>query len=447
MAAMKVKMIGWHRRMALMGAVAVLLWGCSGLLHPLMSWTNPRAASFLPPPVESFNIEKDLTTILKQNGITQIEGLRVIGTQLQVTLPGQAERVYFDLSQDKVIEHADRERAVMIARHYTGLKDVPVLAASLVTEFSNQYTYINRYLPVWKISFDDPRGITAYVDTSTDRLGAITDTRKVILQTLFQTFHTGQWLEGLEPLRLAVMALLVGSALSVAIAGLYMLVRMRGSRRGIRKIHRVLANAALFPLLMFPASGLFHLFVQSPLFYDQHVEKHAPVDIATLDYSPRMESNDFRMVVSGNQVWWRSQSGDKIIYLNARNKSAIVSDEDFVREMVAEPVISIAKVTSFSDEYGFAYKRLPVWRVDTGRELLFIEAKTATVSARVSLLNVAETWSFSRLHKWQFLDPLSEKIMGSGPFKAALRDAVMVSFVLLGLAMAVLGLMIRRIKS
>jgi hypothetical protein len=441
-------MIGWHRRFALIGAIAVLIWGCSGLLHPLMSWTNPRAVSFMPPAVERFEIKRDVLALLKQQDIAQVEELRVIGNQLQVKLPGQAERVYINLDNGHIIKDADRDHAVMVARHYTGLKDTTILSTELITQFSNRYTYINRFLPVWKVSFDDPRHISVYVDTETDRLGSITDTRKVILQTLFQTLHTGQWLEGVEPLRLALIALLVGSALSVAIAGIYMLVCMRGSRKGPRKIHRVLAYAALFPLLMFPVSGIFHLFVQSPLLYGDHDAAPVVVDVSSLHYFPKTKGDDLRMTATGEKVWWRVQAKDDVSYMDARGKAMLTGDEAFVREMVNVPVNSVTKVTNFSDEYGFAYKRLPVWRVDMGHELLFVEAKTGVIAAHVEPLKVVETWSFSRLHKWQFLDGLSEKVSnilwGPGPFKTAFRDAVMVAFMLMGIGMAVLGLMIRQ---
>lgn len=437
-------MIGWHRRLALIGAIAVFIWGISGLLHPLMSWTNPRAVTFAPPPTKKIDVSGDVLELLGRHDIFRVEEMRMIGNVLQVKLPGQAERIYIDLADKKAMADADRDRAVMVARHYTGLQEEPVLSADLITEFSNRYTYINRYLPVWKVSFDDPRGISVYVDTATDRLGAITDARKVILQTLFQTLHTGQWLDGVEPLRLALMTLLVGAALSAAVAGLYMLLRLRGPRRGLRRAHRVVAYAALFPLLMFPVSGLFHLFVQSPMLYGDHNPDPVIVDVSSLHYFPKVQSDDLRMIAVGDKVWWRVQAGDDVRYMDARGKAVLTGDQDFIRSMAGVPEGQITKVTSFSDEYGFAYKRLPVWRVDIGDELLFIEARTGVISARVDKLKVAETWVFSRLHKWQFLDDLSERISGPGPFKTAFRDAVMVLFMLAGLGMALIGLLMRR---
>lgn len=438
-------MMKWHYRMALTGAVAVIIWGCSGLLHPLMTWTNPRAAAFMPPAAESFAIppHEQVRGILRTHDITQFTALRIGASWIQVSVPDSAERLYFSLPDGQPIADGDRLHAVALARYYSGLTDAAVADATLVTAFSNRYTYINRYLPVWQVTFDDPRGLSVYVDTATDRLGAITDTHKVILQGLFQTLHTGQWLEGAEALRLALIAALVGSALSVAVAGLYLLVRLRGKRKGLRRAHRALGYAALVPLLMFPVSGLFHLFVQSPLLYKERAAVSGPVEAAALDRLPQGRADDVRLV---QPSWWRVQNGRAVSYIPVSGGQMLEGDEAYVRQMAGEGIRDVSLVTSFSDEYGFAYKRLPVWRVEQGDRLLFIEARTGIVAADVDRLKVAETWTFSRLHKWQFLDGVSAKISGPGPFKTAFRDAVMVVFVLAGLGMAVIGLRLRRRK-
>lgn len=448
---MKIHMIKWHRRMALLAFIGVMIWGLSGLLHPLMTWTNPRPINFMPPAATSFVVPDApfMRRVLQQYAPAGVIGLRVMGDGVQITLPDRPERLYIG-RDGAVIAEGDRDHAVRVARHYTGLREAPVADARLITAFSNQYTYINRYLPVWQVTFADGRGISVYVDTATDRLGAMTDRRKVILQTLFQVLHTGQWLDAAEPLRLMMIALMVGLVLSVSVAGFYMLVRLRpgnkhgrpqGLRPGVRTMHRLIAYAALLPLLMFPLSGLFHLFVHSPLAYPEAVP--APIIISAQDfkYWPQGRADDLRLVQPG---WWRAQNGAHVTYTRLADGHVIKGDEAFVRMLFAGTDAPLHLVTSFNDEYGFAYKRLPVWRVNLGDELLFIEAKTGVVAARVSTIKQAETWVFSRLHKWQFLDGMSAKIGGTGPFKTAFRDAVMVVFVILALGAALLGLLLRR---
>lgn len=394
----------------------------------------------MPPRVESFAIDRALPDVLRRLDINQYQELRQIGDVVQVMLPGQPERLYINIKTGKLLPGGDRERAVKLARHYAGLTEASIREVVLVTAFSPEYTHTNRYLPVWKVSFDDPRRLFVYVDTRTDRLASITDRRKVILQSLFQILHTGAWLESVEVLRLTVIGFLMLAALGIILSGLYMLLRLRGQRRGWRKLHRGLAYAASLPLMMFTISGFFHLFVQSPLIYGAHADVPVSVDVGALRHMPEGKADDLRFVAP---AWWRVEQGKDVTYLNAMEGRRIEGDAAFVRERVPEAQGEIRLVTSFTDEYGFAYKRLPVWRVDTGRELIFFEARTGAVAARIDPLKAAESWSFSRMHKWQFLDSLSERISGPGPFKAAFRDAVMVLFILAGLGMSVLGLLIR----
>lgn len=430
--------------MALVAFAAVMIWGGSGLLHPLMTWTNPRAVTFMPPPVsagqmpEADFIRQAVTRFAPQG----FSGLRLVEGGVQLTLPDAGERLYIG-RDGRLRADADREYAIKVARHYTGLEQAQVVESTLITSFSNQYTYINRYLPVWKVTFDDPRGISVYVDTATDRLGAITDRRKVILQTLFQVLHTGQWLDAVEPVRLVLIGGLVGLVLSVSIAGLYMLVRLRGPRRGLRRVHRLMAYAGLLPLLMFPVSGLFHLMVQSPLVYPQGAEAPVLFTPDDLAFWPARAADDMRLVPPG---WWRVQRGDEVRYTRLSDGKSVAGDEAFVRALrgIEDQAVAVTLVTGFTDEYGFAYKRLPVWRVAAGDDVLFIEARTGVVAAHVNPVKKAEGWVFSRLHKWQFLDPLSAQISGTGPFKTAFRDGVMVLFVSLALVLAVLGFFIRR---
>lgn len=442
----KAAIILWHRRLALVAGCAVILWGISGLLHPLMTWTNPRQVSFIPPAAKDLSVPPDenIGALLIRHNINQVTGLRLIGSVLQITVPDQPERLYLDLKADQLIDGADRERAIMLARHYAGLPNEKIAGAVLITAFDSRYTYINRYLPVWRVDFEDRRHLHVYVDTGTDRLGTITDRRKIILQTLFQIVHTGSWLDQWEGLRLTFTGVLVGTIILLALAGLYMLVRLRGRRKGVRKFHRILAYGALIPLMVFPVSGLFHLLVQSPLLYGDHSANVTPVGSAQLQNNLASKADDIRLVSYEGQYWWRIRQGDETTYNPIEGKGAVLhGDEAFVSSLFPSAPLSVSKVTGFSDEYGFAYKRLPVWRVDTGNELVFVESLTGVISARISPLNIAETWSFSRLHKWQSLDGIGEKIMGKGPYKNALRDGLMVFFIMLALAATVMGLILR----
>jgi len=64
-------------------------------------------------------------------------------------------------------------------------------------------------------------------------------------------------------------------------------------------------------------------------------------------------------------------------------------------------------ITKFNDEYNFADKRLPVWRVSyKGKDdaRYFVETATGRLSVRVDNSDMAEGYSFALLHKHHFMD-------------------------------------------
>jgi hypothetical protein len=442
----KARIIKWHRRLGWIAATAVILWGMSGLLHPLMTWTNPRPANFAPPAIEEF-AAPSMASLKSAFGDTdQVLGLRVIDNILQVT---QADKkTYIDLKTKKEIADADKDRAIMLARHYTGLTDVPVKETELITHFSNSYPYINRYLPAWRVTFERPDNLTAYVETTTDRLGSITNDRKVLLQTLFQTIHTGHFLQHAEPLRLLLIFTLVASIIPISVLGIYLLFAIRRPKgikaQGSRRWHRVLAFIAWIPLFMFPTSGLFHLLKTSPLFYKEEIITAPTFKTADIKNIPSGAINDLHFIITPDgQGWWAAKRGTEIEYSSDQK----LDEEKFARAFAqmkspAEEIASVEKITSFSNEYGFAYKRLPVWRVEfknAATPLLFLEPQTVTVAARITPMDAAETWSFSTLHKWQFLDKLTHRLGHHGPANHMIRDVIMIVFVSIALALTVFG--------
>lgn len=258
----------WHRRLSLLAGVALLLWAASGLLHPLMSWTNPRPAAFAPPVGEPLQLPAAAPSALlaaEPAGLLRL--LRQDGRSLWQWSSADRMRLrYVDASDGSELPQADRERALLLARHYTGLSSAPLRSAVEVRAYDREYPSVNRLLPVWRVEFDDPRGLTAYVHTGEDRLASLTDRRKRLLLTLFQTVHTLDFLDGAEGLRLGLILAAVGSVLATAMLGMTLLLRLR--RRAMpaaRRWHRQLAWLAWLPVLMFSVSGLFHLLRQSPL--------------------------------------------------------------------------------------------------------------------------------------------------------------------------------------
>lgn len=437
----------WHRRLSLLAGVALLLWASSGLLHPLMSWTNPRPAAFAPPVGELMTLpQRPLAELLGEQGVARVGFARLLLQQghllWQVASPDRQRLDYFDAASGGSLPDADRDRAVLLARHYTGLDDAPLRSVERISAFSRDYPAVNRLLPVWRVAFERDDGLEAWVDTEEDRLASLSDRRKRALQGLFQVVHTLGFLDGLEGLRLGLIATTVGSVLAMGMLGMGLLWRLRRRTAipGARRWHRGLAWVVWVPVLMFSVSGLFHLLRMSPALQPEDLPERVTGVATQALLSPPASMDQVRSLSllplpDGSAVWRGRRSPTELEIADALGGQPLTGGDPALalRLASASPPALLRLQTAFSGDYGFAYKRLPVWRLETDTELVFVDAVTGQVAVRIGALAQAEQWSFSTLHKWQFLDPLGR----------AWRDGIMVSAVLLALLAAVAGLLLR----
>lgn len=315
-----------------------------------------------------------------------------------------------------------------------------------MTQFSRDYPAVNRLLPVWEIRFDRADGLTAYVETTSDRMATLSTVRKRQLLTAFQALHTLDWLQGAEGVRLVLITTLIAAAFGMAVLGLALMLwtpRAAMAAHRWRRGHRLLGVSVWVPVLMFSVSGLLHLWVQSPV-WTPSAAPIPSVAVHQLQQAPPPAARDQFGVVplADGSAWWRGRAGQQVNYWDARSGQMLSGEESLrVREMAAalagiaaQDWQGVQAIQRFTDEYGFANKRLPVWRLQApAGERWFIEAATGRVAARVAPRAVLEGRSFSILHKWQFLDPLGR----------ALRDGLMVLAALLIVSATAAGLRLR----
>ena len=73
------RLLPWHRRLALLACFGVFSWALSGMLHPLMSALQPRPAAFMPPAVAlALDGLQAPGAVLQQAGIAQVQALRLL---------------------------------------------------------------------------------------------------------------------------------------------------------------------------------------------------------------------------------------------------------------------------------------------------------------------------------------------------------------------------------
>ena len=262
-----------HQWLGLIGGISLLVWGLSGLTHIAMVLFGPQQAQFMPPAAEiALEGARPIAATLAEQGIAEAVAVKTVpapggGVLWQVTPAADgAERRYFRPADGREVPGGDRAQAEFLARHYLAT-DRAIASARLQTEFDADYPWVNRLLPVWKLEFAGDDGLTAYVHTETSSLAAVNNTAKTRLQAVFRALHTWEWVPpGMDWLRVVVIALMVGSLLALGLTGIAMLVTVRRRKRlpGARGWHRIAGYVLALPLIMFAASGIYHL-IQSAL--------------------------------------------------------------------------------------------------------------------------------------------------------------------------------------
>ncbi|MCK9562936.1 MAG: hypothetical protein M0R02_09495 [Bacteroidales bacterium] len=467
----------WHRRLGWVGGFALLLFGLSGLTHPLMTWFGPQAAVFFPPQahVEIAEIAA-IPAILASHGIASAQQVRIVpaadGNKLQVTDADQ--RRYFEPGTGEERPDFDRQQAEWLARHYTGLGDTPIREMHLQTRFDNAYPEVNRLLPVWRVSFATKDGMTAYVHTELSALAALGNDMRTAQQALFRGLHSFSWLGSWELLRVVVLTVLCLALLGLGLAGagLVFVLPARHIPAARRRWHRYLALLLWLPLLAFSASGLYHLwhkvaagadtgFVAAPamdlrpLWQQgtavasalQSLEMSAPLNGASLLPGP-----DGALLLrlahpAGHQgehvhrhARFDGTPTERPSHLVALTGSpdAAWSDRSLASHFATahlgidqDAITGIELVTAFGPDYDFRNKRLPVWRIRHAGGSAFIDPANGALVDHATTPDRWEGHVFGHLHKWNFLTPWVGR---------QVRDSLAVLTILLALISATLGM-------
>lgn len=475
----------WHRRLGWVGAAALLLFGLSGLTHPLMTWFGPQPTAFFPPQAE-FDATQiaAIPKILSRHGIESAQQVRMVpsvtGSTLQITSPEQPIRRYFDLATGSELTDFDRRQAEWLARYYTGVSDTPLRSLTLQTAFDNAYPEVNRLLPVWKVTFDTEDGLTAFIHTELNALAALGNHLRATQQGLFRNLHSLSWLDDWEALRVIILTGLTLTLLGLGLAGMVLVFALpaRQIPSNRHRWHRHLGLVLWVPLLAFATSGLCHLLHNAG---ESHGAGFAPAQ--PLDLRPLQQGTDISAALHGlehagherehatalNSVSLLSDPdgnlllrlahpagrADEHVHQHARfngtptgQPSQLIaltgtaatrwSDRDLARHFAAahlkidvSAITGTELVTHFGPDYDFRNKRLPVWRVRHASGSAFIDPANGALVDHASRPDRWEGLSFSHLHKWNFLTPITGREW---------RDVIVTLVVLSMLGSTTLGL-------
>ena len=446
------RLLPWHRRLALLACCGVFSWALSGMLHPLMSVLQPKPATFMPP-AQALQLDQLQAPgpLLLQAGIQQVQALRLLllddQPYYQVRLAGQTTPRYWHartgLEQALAARHAER-----LAGHYLASAE-PLHYAGQVTAFSSEYAFINRLLPAARVDSQRGDGLRVYLDLYQDRLGSLVDNRKAGFSALFLWLHSFHWLDFAGPLRPALMLLLLASSAAAVGLGLSSFVARRQARTRLRRWHGRAGMLLALSTLAFVASGAWHVLhklTAAPPAAPFSAE-FASADLSSTPQSawlePGEELHRLSLLQLDGQPVWRLQGlrNGQIPSLRYLGVDGQALDEQAPRRYAEQRVahyasplglgqpVSISLQRQFDHDYGFVFKHLPVLKAsyaDAQHSAVFIDPLDGALAARIDDRDRAEGFSFAYLHKWEWLSGLGKTVKDSAISLAALAHLLLV---------------------
>ena len=486
----KQNMYKLHRTLGIITIIPVLFWTLSGLMHPLM-------AHFLKPTIAHEKLETkqinasqlkfSVQEVLTINKLDVIKNFRIVSfdnkTFYQIkNLFGDYQ--YFDASNAIELKNGDLKYAEYLSRYFLDDYKSKVVKIELLTEFTSQYKYINRYLPVYKLTFNRDDAMQIYVETSSSKLATFNPKSRQIFIWVFDNFHNWAFIDAISNnyLRIITMLLLLSIISFSAIAGIviygfmwkkFKKITPTDSEGFLRKNHRKIGILVSFLTLTFAFSGGFHA-----------TQKWQPNNLPKMIFEPLINVSDLpiastKLNVNNYQLTnisvvkfkkncyfqcslFDSETEEKtVVYINSKLNKLENIEIDYAKflvskfqKMLLDPekgccemdgndtstqkfeLKSASILTEFDKrEYGFVNKRLPVVRLDfkTNDNLSFyIEPSTSRLAAVVNSGTRIEGYSFAILHKFLFMEWAGKNI----------RDFVTVISVLGILVVSLLGLIL-----
>lgn len=488
-----------HQWLGSVTCFALLMWGLSGALHPLMSWLQPVPAKFSAP-TQSFDLSaaQPLKLVLEKQGIDEFTQIGVVqlGEQpyYRIQTTEQPDARYFSVNTGDELSDADQRYAEHLARHFTGLPNETVTHSTLVTAFNDDYPFIHRILPVWRIEFGQQAGLSAYIDTGQSRLATLSNSLRDGFTRWFRFAHNWNFLDDSPWLQMLLMLFLLGCVIFSALSGIYFYIVLRPtvtqrlSGQPLQRSHRLLGILFAFAALMSASSGIYHLIhgfdpaqfslentnetsvsAQYRSLYSYQRKEITDAAWQQLTQTPLARLNVARL--NDQLVWLRTNAGSSEpsaqVAILAQEKNhppehhpsantpapqhaqtqLVLSSGELLKQGLPElaqtlasffaqrpraDIVSTDLITTFTPEYGFINKRLPVYRIEfSGPEKLrlYIETSTSVLAARVVQSDVYEGLSFAWLHKWRF-----------GFLDKTVQDALLVLVGLGNVVVACLGL-------
>lgn len=443
---MKQNIYKWHRILGVITLIPVIFWTLSGIMHPFM-------AHFFKPTIAKERIEKkgidttqikfSLQEVLEKNNISSFKNFRIIdfeGTTYYQVKTIDDKLNYYDASSANLLTEGDKKYAIYLSRYFLQDQKSKIKDIALVTHFTTQYKFINRYLPVYKVTFDRSDAMQVYVETSSSKLATYNPKSRQVFLWIFDTFHNWSFLNAISNnyLRIILMTLFLSIIVFSTASGLiiygFMWKNFKKSKPTekidfLKRHHRKIGFLVSLVTLTFSFSGAFHA-----------VKKWNAVPMEEMVYEPIINVKDIKVnsiafldknsinvsvIKFYNSVYYQCDylEGKDVNkkFINAFNGNidnnvalnySLFLVEFFNEKLkINDPTATLKTKSTLENfdrkEYGFVNKRLPVVKMEynsKGNRNYYLELSTSRLAALVSNEDRVEGYSFAILHKFSLLE-------------------------------------------
>jgi hypothetical protein len=487
----KQSMYKYHRTLGIITLIPVIFWTLSGIMHPFMAhFFKPEIAheKLEVKPIDTTQIKLSLQEVLRENKIQEFKNFRIVSfqnaTYYQIK-DVRNEYQYYNTSTGKELENGDQKHAEYLSRYFIDDAKSKVKKIELITEFTTQYKYINRYLPVYKLTFDRDDEMQVYVETCSNKLATYNPKSRQIFIWIFDTFHNWGFIDAIANnyLRIITMLLFLSIILFSAISGIviygfmwkkFKKVTPTNSEGYLRKNHRTIGIFISLLTLTFAFSGGYH-----------SIQKWEPNVLPKMIYEPIIKVSDIKVpstkinvdfsqlinisiikfkkdyfyqcdLYDADNEKWKKQfvnANTNILAKNIEIEYAQYLVSKF-KKMLLNPTSNCCEaegsetfnpnftlknssiLTDFDKrEYSFVNKRLPVVKLEYNSDddtTYYIETSTSRLAAVVNSNTRREGYSFAIFHKFLLMEWAGKNI----------RDFITVFAALAILIVSILGLIL-----
>jgi hypothetical protein len=223
----------WHRHLSWLAGLSLFAFLLSGLWH---LWQSELASGASAPPAVTFSSDElGAYTPEAPFQLLRVDGRACYRFAQRVTMdehaghghmrsaaPTAAAQCHDAISGEPIID-AEQRLAIALARHHSGAVQ-PVRNVELLTRFDDEYGFINKRLPVWRVVFAGTEDAW-YVETGSGALAARVTTAARWEGNSFSWLHKWQFFGEHKNWRDLALSLFALGGLALCAMGLWLYLR------------------------------------------------------------------------------------------------------------------------------------------------------------------------------------------------------------------------------